>query len=249
MVAARGSSSPEVFNVTGILNNNLLTLEKKMGNHALRYIPVTKSKEDIRQIYARLSRYYDFWGSLTEQKATNRALQLADIKNGESILEVAVGTGRVFEQIVSSNERGRNEGVDISPQMLARAEERLKKHITNYSLHVGDAYSLAFPDETFDLVINNYMFDLLPEGDFFRVLGEFRRVLKPGGRVVITTMTPGMRWYQRIWGWLAGNTEVLAGCRPVSLEEDLAHAGFTRIHAEYVSQLTFPSLVIRAEKP
>jgi ubiquinone/menaquinone biosynthesis C-methylase UbiE len=219
-----------------------------MRNDTLRFIPVTTSKDDVRRIYSKLSRYYDFWGSLTEQKATERALELAEIRNGESVLEVAVGTGRVFEWIVSMNERGRNEGIDLSPEMLARAEERLKKHITNYSLHVADAYSLPFPDGTFDLIINNYMFDLLPERDFPRVLGEFLRVLKPGGRVVITTMTPGKRWYSRIWDRLARHTDILAGCRPISLEEDIGRAGFTKIHAEYVSQLTFPSLVIRAEK-
>lgn len=220
-----------------------------MENDRLRFIPATKSKEEIKRIYLGLSRYYDFWGSLTEQKATDRALHLADIQDGESVLEVAVGTGRVFEQIVSMNEHGRNEGIDISPEMLARAEERLKKHITNYSLNVGDAYSLPFPDETFDLIINNYMFDLLPERDFSHVLGEFKRVLKSGGRVVITTMTPGKSWYSRIWDRIARNTDILAGCRPISLEEDIRQAGFITIHAEYVSQLTFPSMVIRAEKP
>jgi ubiquinone/menaquinone biosynthesis C-methylase UbiE len=219
-----------------------------MGDDVLRFIPVTTSKDDVRRTYSKLSRYYDFWGSLTEQKATDRALDLADIKDGESILEVAVGTGRVFERIVSMNERGRNEGIDLSPEMLARAEGRLKQHITSYSLNVGDAYSLTFPDETFDLVISNYLFDLLPEGDFSRVLGEFKRVLKPGGRVVITSMTPGKRWYSRIWDRLARNTDILAGCRPISLEEDIGRAGFTNIHTEYVSQLTFPSMVIRAEK-
>jgi ubiquinone/menaquinone biosynthesis C-methylase UbiE len=219
-----------------------------MGNDTLRFIPVTKSKDDVRRTYSKLSRYYDFWGSLTEQKATDRALELADIRNGESILEVAVGTGRVFERIASMNERGRNEGIDLSPEMLARAEERLRKHSTNYSLQVADAYSLPFPDGTFDLIINNYMFDLLPERDFPRVLGEFLRVLKPGGRVVITSMTPGKRWYSRIWDRLARITDILEGCRPISLEEDIRRLGFTHIHAEYVSQLTFPSLVIRAEK-
>ncbi len=219
-----------------------------MGNDTLRFIPVTQSKDDVRRTYSKLSQYYDFWGSLTEQKATARALQLADIKNGDSILEVAVGTGRVFERIVSMNERGRNEGIDLSPEMLSRAGKRLKKHITSYSLSVGDAYSLTFPDGTFDLVISNYLFDLLPEGDFPQVLGEFKRVLKPGGRVVITSMTPGNRWYSRIWDRLARNTDLLAGCRPISLVEDIRRLGFTNIHTEYVSQMTFPSLVIRAEK-
>jgi ubiquinone/menaquinone biosynthesis C-methylase UbiE len=220
-----------------------------MEHDKFRFIPVTKSKDDIRRIYSKLSRYYDFWGSLTEQKATDRAFQLADIRDGESILEVAVGTGRVFERIISMNANGRNEGIDLSPEMLARAEARLKMRFSNYSLQVADAYSLPFPDETFDLIISNYMFDLLPEKDFSHVLREFRRVLKPGGRVVITSMTMGVKYYNRIWDRLARNTDILAGCRPISLEEDIRQAGFTKISTEYVSQLTFPSLVIRAEKP
>jgi ubiquinone/menaquinone biosynthesis C-methylase UbiE len=215
----------------------------------MRFIPARKSKDEVRRLYSKLSHTYDFWGSLTEQKATSRALQLAHIRNGESILEVAVGTGRVFEQIVSLNRAGNNDGIDLSPEMLAQAEKRLKRNFANYSLKEADAYSLPFSDGIFDLIISNYLFDLLPEEDFSTVLLEFRRVLKSGGRVVITSMTTGKRWYNRIWDWIARSTELLAGCRPISLTEDMKRAGFENVKAEYVSQLTFPSLVIRAEKP
>jgi len=220
-----------------------------MGTGKMRFIPAKKSKDEVRRIYSKLSHIYDFWGSLTEQKATNRALQLAHIRNGESILEVAVGTGRVFEQIVSLNKNGHNEGIDLSPEMLARAEKRLRKSYSNYSLKEADAYALPFANETFDLIISNYMFDLLPEQDFSHVLREFRRVLKSGGRVVITSMTIGEKWYNRIWDWLARSTDILAGCRPISLKEDMKQAGFENRYSEYVSQMTFSSLVIRAEKP
>jgi ubiquinone/menaquinone biosynthesis C-methylase UbiE len=214
-----------------------------------RFTPVNLSKAEVRRRYARLSGIYDFWGFLTESKAVNRALQLARVRNGESVLEVAVGTGNTFEQIVSMNEGGRNEGIDLSPEMLASAKTRLKKHYTNYSLKVADAYSLPYPDSTFDLVINSYMFDLLPEKDFPQLLLEFKRVLKPGGRMVITSMTPGRRWYSRIWDWLVRRyPNVLEGCRPISLEEDVRKAGFRNIHEEYISQFSFPSLVLYAEK-
>jgi ubiquinone/menaquinone biosynthesis C-methylase UbiE len=214
-----------------------------------RFIPVTKSRDEIREIYSKLSHVYDFWSSLTERKATGRALELARVRNGESILEVAVGTGRVFERIISSNMKGRNEGVDLSPDMLAMEERRLRDRFSNFMLKEADACALPFADGTFDLVMSNYLFDLLQEGDFPHVLGEFRRVLRPGGRVVITTMTMGMRWYNRFWDWVARRMDLLAGCRPVSFEEDLQEAGFRNLHAECVTQFTFPSPVIRAEKP
>jgi ubiquinone/menaquinone biosynthesis C-methylase UbiE len=215
-----------------------------------RFTPVKLTKNDVRRRYARLSYIYNFWGLLTESKTVEKALQMADIRNGESILEVAAGTGNVFERIVSKNTNGRNEGIDLSSEMLARAEKRLKKHFSNYSLQVADAYSMPYPDETFDLIMNNYMFDLLPEQDFSQVLQEFKRVLKSGGRIVVTSLTPGRRWYNRFWDWLIRKApNILEGCRPVSLQEDIKKAGFQDIREEYVSQLTLESLVISADKP
>jgi ubiquinone/menaquinone biosynthesis C-methylase UbiE len=215
-----------------------------------RFVQVLTSKDDVRRLYAKLSRLYDAWGFLTESKAVDRALKLANIRDGESILEVAVGTGTVFERIVALNHSGRNEGIDLSPEMLARAERRLRKRFSNYSLQVGDAYFLPYPGEMFDLLVNNYMFDLLPERDFGQVLLEFRRVLRPKGRMVITSMTLGRKWYSRLWDWLVRrNPRLLAGCRPVYLEEDILRAGFQNMHAEYISQLTFPSMVLYAQKP
>jgi ubiquinone/menaquinone biosynthesis C-methylase UbiE len=196
-----------------------------------------------------LSRIYDFWGFLTESKAVGKALQLANIKNGERILEVAVGTGVAFERIVAANSNGQNDGIDLSPEMLARAKKRLKNYHSNYSLEVADAYSLPFPDATFDLIFNSYMFDLLPKKDFSKVLVEFKRVLKPSGRMVITSMTMGRKWYSQIWDWLVRKApNILEGCRPISLFEDVNQAGFQNIREEYVSQFTFPSLVLYAEK-
>jgi ubiquinone/menaquinone biosynthesis C-methylase UbiE len=214
-----------------------------------RFTPVRLSKSEVRRRYAKLAGIYDFWGVLTESKAVNKALQLAHVRDGESVLEVAVGTGNVFEQIVSMNKNGRNEGIDLSPEMLKRAKERLKKRFSNYSLKMADAYSLPYPDGTFDVIINSYMFDLLPEKDFSQVLLEFKRVLKPGGRMVITSMTMARKWYSRIWDWLVRKApNILEGCRPISLGEDVNQVGFYNIHEEYVSQLTFPSLIIYAEK-
>jgi ubiquinone/menaquinone biosynthesis C-methylase UbiE len=220
-----------------------------MSGNRTRFIPVHLSKADVRRIYARLAPIYDFWGFLTESKAAGTALRLADIRDGEAVLEVAVGTGRVFERIVSLNKSGRNEGVDLSPEMLARARKRLKDK-AGYSLTTGDAYELPFEDESFDLVVNSYMFDLLPEEDFGRVLAEFKRVLKPGGRTVITSMARGRSCSSRLTERLLRTApKLLAGCRPISLETDMERAGFTGVRTEHVSQLAFLSSVTYGRKP
>jgi ubiquinone/menaquinone biosynthesis C-methylase UbiE len=123
----------------------------------------------------------------------------------------------------------------------------VKSGLNNYSLSLGDAYDLQYPDQQFDLLVNNYMFDLLPEEDFMTVLKEFNRVLKPGGRLVVTNMTTGMHFYQRFWEAVYHlNPKWLGGCRGVLLSAALQTTGFDHIHRETVSQLGFPSEIIIA---
>ena len=221
-----------------------------MVSERQRFIPVTRSRDDVRRIYARLAGIYDFWGFLMEGKAARRALRMAAVRNGESVLEVAVGTGRLFGQIAAGNPDGRNEGVDLSPAMLAVARKRLDRSQVRAHLRVADAASLPCEDASFDLVVCNYMFDLLSAQDIQTDLAEFLRVLRPGGRAAITTWTQARKWYSRIWDWLIDRMpNILEGCRPVSLGEDVRRAGFRNVREDYVSQLTFPSLIVRGEKP
>ena len=60
-------------------------------------------QQDIGGIYNSLAGIYDIWAYLTESKARDRALELAEIKNGQNILEVAVGTGLAFYKIVKNH--------------------------------------------------------------------------------------------------------------------------------------------------
>ena len=79
-------------------------------------------QSEIPGAYDSLSKTYDIWGKLAETRARNRALELADIKDGQNILEVAVGTGLGFYEIVQQNPNGTNIGVDLSPGMLQKAK-------------------------------------------------------------------------------------------------------------------------------
>ena len=61
------------------------------------------SQKEIGLVYDKLSAVYDIWGKLTESRARNRAIELAAIEDGQNILEVAVGTGLAFYEIVKRN--------------------------------------------------------------------------------------------------------------------------------------------------
>lgn len=208
------------------------------------------SKDQVRETYRRFALTYDMWGSPMESRARRRCLEVAAIKDGESVLEVAVGTGLLFEKILHMNPNGRNEGIDLTEEMLKRARTRaLKSGLSNYVLRTGDAYHLEYPDDSFDVVLNNYMFDLIPEHDFAVILGEFNRVLHTGGRIILVNMTRGSNWFNALWEWLYRlRPSLLGGCRGVELKPYLDKAGFEKVQREYISQFSFPSEVVYGVK-
>ena len=209
-------------------------------------IPQTR----IAGLYDRISPLYDLWAKLTETRARKRALELADIRDGKNILEVAVGTGLAFYEIARRNPHGTNTGIDLSAGMLARAWSRLKTlpH-SNYALREGDAFDLDIEDNSIDTLMNTYMFDLIPHADAGKILLEFRRVLRPGGKLVLVNMTEAQGFGSGIYKWIYRmSPRLMGGCRPVELTGELEKAGFDIDTREYHQQMRFPSEVIRAFK-
>lgn len=85
------------------------------------------AQNEIGALYDSKVWFYDVWAYFTESKARYRALELAKIHNNQSVLEVAVGTGLMFSDIVQRNSKGENIGIDISQGMLSKAKRRLSK--------------------------------------------------------------------------------------------------------------------------
>ena len=208
------------------------------------------SQNKIASVYDRIALIYDIWGKLTESHARNRAIELAEIKDGQTILEVAVGTGLAFYEIVKRNPNGTNTGVDLSQGMLEKAKKRVS-HLTeaNYSLGIGDAFDLNVEDESTDILVNNYMFDLIPFEDMDKIIIEFRRVLKKNGKLILVNMTEGERFGSRIYDFIYNfSPKTMGGCRGVKLADKLQQYGFKVETREYFQQMLFPSEVILAYK-
>jgi len=213
----------------------------------------TLTKTEVVTVYARAARFYDLWGRLTETRARRRALELARVRDGESVLEVAVGTGLAFAELLRRNPNGRNDGIDLTEAMLVKAREKAEhSSANNWRLRVGDAYHLDFAPATFDLLLNCYMFDLLPEADFSRVLAEFHRVLKPGGRLVLVNLAPGDGVVSWLWSHIHRIRPAwVGGCRGVRMGGQVRDAGFVIETSKRVSQFGVPSdvIVARSTRP
>ena len=206
--------------------------------------------EEIVRKYNWIAPIYDLFGILMESKARQRAIDMAAIKNGEKILEVAFGTGLNFVEILKRNPQGWVNGIDVSMKMLERARNRISKTgQKNYTLYLGDCRHLPFEDGTFDILMTQYLLDILPVEDFTPILLQFKRVLKNGGRIVLVNMTKGERWLNKIYEEIYKlKPPLLAGCRGVMAQPFLEEIGFKEFEREFVSQLGFPSEVVLGVK-
>lgn len=206
--------------------------------------------EQVVRKYDRIASIYDIFGFLMESKARQKALDFAAIRDGEKVLEVALGTGLNFVEILKRNPSGSVEGIDISVKMLKKARKRISRVGSgNYRLYLCDCHHLPFEDETFDVLMNQYLFDILPVDDFLPILFEFKRVLKDGGRIVLVNMTKGKSPVNQIYeGIYRLRPPLLAGCRGVFVAPFLETLNFRQIRREFVSQLGFPSEVVSALK-
>jgi ubiquinone/menaquinone biosynthesis C-methylase UbiE len=187
---------------------------------------------------------------LTESRARDRAIELARIEDGQNILEVAVGTGLAFYEIVKRNPHGHNVGIDLSTGMLEKAKDRMKNLAgANFSLAIGTAFKLPAQAESVDLLVNNYMFDLITYADMDRVLAEFRRVLKATGKLILVNMTNGETLGSKLYDFIYKlSPKTMGGCRGVRLADRVKQHGFAVEVREYHQQMLFPSEVILAHK-
>lgn len=212
-------------------------------------LEVKQDRPKVLRTYTRLAPVYELWARLTESRARRRVLELARVEDGDAVLEIAVGTGVQLAALARRNPSGRTVGVELSDGMLEKARREIAG-LANVELHKADALSLPFEDASFDLVVNSYMLDLLPLDQIPVALSEMKRVLRPGGRLVLSNMTKGEKRSHRTWDALYARGVVLtANCRGVLAAPVLERLQFEDVHREYLAQMSFPTEVVTARKP
>ena len=133
-----------------------------------------------------------------------------------TVLDVGCGTGVFANLARSAFPRASIWGVDLVAAMMAKGRERRLSSTVGVSLVQGDSERLPFPDGAFDVVTCSNSFHHYP--DQGRAVAEMRRVLKPGGRLLLID---GSRdgW----WGWLIYDVCV------AGIEGDVLHASARRV--------------------
>lgn len=189
--------------------------------------------DKIRRLYDFASHFY-FLANFIEEKHHLRALELAQIQPREKVLEVAVGLGYTFSRILSKVHSDTTVyGIDLSEKMLNKTRGlATKRGFSNFDLRIGDARKLPYPDETFDLLYNSYMLDLVPIAEMPVVLKEFHRVLKKGGRLVLVNFSKKDSSPVFAETLYKLSPSMWFGCRPVLMESAAKETGFKEVTRE-----------------
>jgi arsenite methyltransferase len=163
----------------------------------------------------------------------------AHLRKGDIVLDLGSGAG--LDCFLAANivgEKGKVIGVDMTPEMLEKARENAREaHYANVEFRLGEIENLPVADSSVDVVISNCVINLSPDKE--RVFAEAFRVLKPGGRLMVSDLV----LTQELPDFLRNSVEAYVGCiaGAILIEEYQAavmKAGFKDI--EIIDQTPFP---------
>jgi cyclopropane fatty-acyl-phospholipid synthase-like methyltransferase len=154
-------------------------------------------------------------------------IEHAAFDSAHSVFEFGCGTGAFVSRLLQHHllADARYVGLDISSTMVSFAQERLKPWSDRAHVHQSDGSPhIAEPDRSFDRFVSTYVFDLLAPDFIDQLLSEAHRLLTPGGKLCLVSMTFGASrisravcWgWQRVWRLRPG---IVGGCHPIELSE------------------------------
>jgi len=167
-------------------------------------------------------------------------IALASLKPGEVVLDLGSGAG--FDCFLAANQVGKNGkviGVDMTPEMLDRARENVRKgNFENVEFRLGEIENLPVADNHVDVIISNCVINLAP--DKKRVFREGFRVLKPGGRLMVSDIVLLQELPEEIRNSIGAYLGCVAGAVTKSdYIQAIQAAGFQGI--KVIEEVTFPT--------
>jgi ubiquinone/menaquinone biosynthesis C-methylase UbiE len=204
--------------------------------------------------------FYDHFGkrqdtqAFYEDAALDELIAHAAFKEAHSAFEFGCGTGRFADRLLARHlpPTATYLGIDISQTMVGIAQQRLAPYGERALVVQSDA-SLHFPlpDHCVDRVVSTYVFDLLAETDIQQAIAEAHRVLKPGGKICLASLTQGVDLSSRlvcaVWSAIFRmRASLVGGCRPIQLASFFPQQTWALEYRHVLSQFGVPSEIVIA---
>lgn len=159
-------------------------------------------KQAVAGVFHRASLTYDQVGPKFFSHFGHNLVEHADLRHGARVLDVACGRGAVlFPAAEKVGAAGSVIGIDFAEGMVNQtSREAIERGLLNVEVRQMDAEDLDFPDASFDVILCGFAIFFFPQMD--RALTEFRRTLKPGGHIAVSTWGNAFdqqwEWYERL---------------------------------------------------
>jgi demethylmenaquinone methyltransferase/2-methoxy-6-polyprenyl-1,4-benzoquinol methylase len=199
---------------------------------------IDRSREHLIETYRKKAKHYDITSRLypapgyPQRAQRHRAVQALGLRPGDSVVDIACGTGLNFPLIEAAiGPAGRIVGVDLTDAMLARAQKRIERNgWSNISLALADAADVDFPSGV-DAILSTYALSQVPE--CAEVIARGATALSPGGRWVVLDL----KLPQNMPRWLI-RLGIAAVGGFASLEEWIMRRPWDAIRAAMQEELT-----------
>ena len=163
-------------------------------------------KQEISLSFGRAASLYDHVGPRFFSQFGRRLVELAQVSQGARVLDVAAGRGAIlFAAAQQVGPSGQVIGIDLAEGMVEETQAEIaQRNLAHATMKRMDAEHLEFPDAFFDYVFCGFALFFLP--DLERAVGEFARVLKPGGCVAVSTWSKD----DPRWSWMGDLMKIYA---------------------------------------
>jgi len=215
----------------------------------------TLTHDEARRVYDRIGAGQDSQ-AFYEDRATERLLEQADFSSARSVFELGFGTGRFAETLLRDHlpEDATYRGLDLSPVMVELARGRLARFGDRVEVVCSDGGPpTSEPTAGYDRFVSNFVLDLLADAEVEATLREAHRMLLPGGRLCVASLSPGhgpgSSLVMGVWSLIHRmSPQLVGGCRPLRLPDFLTEASWRILSHDAISPFGLPLEAIVAER-
>ena len=213
---------------------------------------VLQSKDQTRAFYDKISRVYDLLSERSEAPMRKAGLELLRARDGESVLEIGFGTGHSLVALAKAvGPKGTVFGLDLSDKMLNLAKANLAKFklLIRARLRCADGTQLPYEANSMDAVFMSFTLELFDTPEIPTVLRECKRVLRPGGRIVVVGMSKDAKHDPLVgaFEWTHEHFPNFLDCRPIYVRVALEKAGF-KIERSLMKHMWISVEIVRGDK-